>query len=293
MARIFLVLFFCITWISDTVAQGNDSLTVNRSDSIAAEKKVLLYKSRELSRKILSHHPYYNFAEKAGYPPYTVKIPVPGKEVYFYIVAGLFLLFAIFKASFDKYFTDLMNLFFRRSLKQRQLKQQVVQNSLPSLLFNVLFVITAGFYGAMFLQKNIDLSQLELPLWQLFIYTTTALSIIYLGKYFVLKFIGWVFRISKLTNNYIFLIFLVNKVLTILILPLIIVIALSGKPVSTIAWTLSWLLIAGFILYRYISAVGIVRKDNSISFFHFILYVGAFEILPTIILYKGILSILK
>jgi hypothetical protein len=82
-------------------------------------------------------------------------------------------------------------------------------------------------------------------------------------------------------------------VLTILILPLIIVIALSVKPISTIAWTLSWLLIAGFILYRYISAIGIVRKDNSISFFHFILYVGAFEILPTVILYKGILSILK
>ncbi|ULT46360.1 DUF4271 domain-containing protein [Niabella defluvii] len=82
-----------------------------------------------------------------------------------------------------------------------------------------------------------------------------------------MKFIGWVFKISKLTDNYIFLIFLVNKVLTILILPLIIVIALSAKPVSTIAWTLSWLLIAGFVLYRYISAIGLVRKDSSISFF--------------------------
>ncbi|ULT38325.1 DUF4271 domain-containing protein [Niabella defluvii] len=88
--------------------------------------------------------------------------------MYFYIVTGLFLLFAIFKASFDKYFTDLINLFFRRSLKQRQLKQQVVQNSLPSLLFNILFVITAGFYGAMAIQKNLAMT--ELPLWQLFIY---------------------------------------------------------------------------------------------------------------------------
>jgi hypothetical protein len=280
-------------WMSDTTAQGTDSLAANSVDSITAAKNAVLHKNMELSRKILSRHPYFNFTEKAGYPPYTVKTVTPGKELYFYIVAGLFLMFAIFKASFDKYFTDLINLFFRRSLKQRQLKQQVVQNSLPSLLFNVLFIITAGFYGAMAIQKNIDGSQLELPLWQLFIYTTAAIGIIYLGKYFILKFIGWVFRISKLTDNYIFLIFLVNKVLTILILPLIIVIALSVKPISTIAWTLSWLLIAGFILYRYISAIGIVRKDNSISFFHFILYVGAFEILPTVILYKGILSILK
>jgi hypothetical protein len=272
-------------------AQVSDTLANSHADSIATGKEVLLRKNRELSHQILSRHPYFNFTEKAGYPPYAVKIASPGKEMYFYIVTGLFLLFAIFKASFDKYFTDLINLFFRRSLKQRQLKQQVVQNSLPSLLFNILFVITAGFYGAMAIQKNIAMT--ELPLWQLFIYSTAALGVIYLTKYFILKFIGWVFKISKLTDNYIFLIFLVNKVLTILILPLIIVIALSAKPVSTIAWTLSWLLIAGFVLYRYISAIGLVRKDSSISFFHFILYVGAFEILPTIILYKGMLSFLK
>ncbi len=277
----------------DMAAQGTDSLVAAQADSLAADKQAIARKNIELSRKILSHHPYFNFAEKAGYPPYTNKIAPLGKEMYFYMVAGLFLLFAIFKASFDKYFTDLFNLFFRRSLKQRQLKQQVVQNSLPSLLFNILFVITAGFYSAMLIQKNIDATRWELPLWQLFIYTTASVGVIYLGKYFILKFIGWVFRISKLTDNYIFLIFLVNKVLSILILPLIIAIALSAKPVSTIAWTLSWLLIAGFILFRYISAFGIVRKDNSISFFHFILYVGAFEILPTIILCKGILSILK
>lgn len=274
-------------------AQVSDSLANSRADSIAINKEMLLRKNRELSQKILSQHPYFNFTEKAGYPPYTVKTPSPGKEVYFYIVAGLFLLFAIFKASFDKYFTDLMNLFFRRSLKQRQLKQQVVQNSLPSLLFNILFVITTSFYGAMAIQKNVAMTEPQLPLWQLFIYATAALGVIYLTKYFILKFIGWAFKISKLTDNYIFLIFLVNKVLTILILPLIIVIALSTKPVSTIAWTLSWLLIAGFVLYRYISAIGLVRKDNSIGFFHFILYVGAFEILPTIILYKGMLSFLK
>lgn len=241
----------------------------------------------------MSRHPYFNFSAKAGYPPYTEKPPPQGKEIYFYIVTALFLIFAILKASFDKYFSDLMNLFFRRSLKQRQLKQQVVQNSLPSLLFNILFVITAGFYAAMVLQKNMAPSRDGIPLWQWYIYTTAAIGAIYLGKYFTLKFIGWVFKISKLTDNYIFLIFLVNKVLTILMLPLIIVIALSVKPMSTVAWTLSWVLIAGFFLYRYMSAVSIVRKDKSISFFHFVLYIGAFEILPTIILYKGILSVLK
>ncbi|WP_394801070.1 hypothetical protein [Niabella ginsengisoli] len=53
------------------------------------------------------------------------------------------------------------------------------------------------------------------------------------------------------------------------------------------------LLISGFVLYRYIAAVGLVRKEKTISFFHFLLYISAFEILPTVILYKGIVAFLK
>jgi len=56
---------------------------------------------------------------------------------------------------------------------------------------------------------------------------------------------------------------------------------------------LSWVLIGGLILYRYISALNLIRKEKAISFFHFLIYVAALEIVPTMVLYKGILSILK
>ncbi|GAB3430331.1 hypothetical protein GCM10027516_38130 [Niabella aquatica] len=250
-----------------------------------------LQKNLKLSRDILNRHPYFNFSEGAVYPPYTRKLPSAGKEIYFYIVAAIFLLFAILKASFEKYFSDLINLFFRRSLKQRQLKQQVVQNALPSLLFNMFFIITGGFYAALGIERTTP--HLALPFWQLFLYTTAATGIVYSGKFLTLKFIGWVFKISKLTDNYIFLIFLVNKIIAILLLPLVLIIALTGKEAGAVAWTLSWLLLSALLLYRYISAIQLVRKDKSISFFHFLLYVSAFEILPVIILYKGILSFLK
>ncbi|WP_317235333.1 DUF4271 domain-containing protein [Niabella ginsengisoli] len=127
--------------------------------------------------------------------------------------------------------------FFRRSLKQRQLKKQVVQNSLPSLLFNIFFVVTAGIYIALSVQRITP--AINFPFWQLFIYAVILVGVVYLFKYGILKFIGWVFKVTKLADNYIFLIFLVNKILAILLLPLIIIIALTGKPANTIAWTLS------------------------------------------------------
>ncbi|MGC4232440.1 MAG: DUF4271 domain-containing protein [Niabella sp.] len=268
-----------------------DSLARARTDSIKIAEEAAIREHFKLSRELLSRHPYFNFHEKAIEPPYNKKINPPGKEVYFYIVAALFLLFAILKASFDKYFSDLINLFFRRSLKQRQLRQQVVQNSLPSLLFNIFFVITCGLYAALGIERT--LAHLALPFWQLFLYATAGAGLIYSGKFLILKFIGWVFKITRLTDNYIFLIFLVNKIIALLLLPLIIIIALTEKEINAIAWTLSLLLISGLFLYRYIAAIQLVRKDKSISFFHFILYVSAFEILPVIILYKGILSLLK
>ena len=55
------------------------------------------------------------------------------------------------------------------------------------------------------------------------------LAAIYLVKFVVLKFIGWVFSISRATDIYIFIVFLVNKMLGIFLLPFLIVIIFSGQ----------------------------------------------------------------
>lgn len=287
--RVFIILLLLFQSTIQGIAQAPDmdSLRIAKSDSINSVKDAILKQNFELTATILNRHPYFNFREKAGYALYIKKINPPGRELNFYIVATLFLFFAILKAGFSKYFSDLINLFLRRSLKQRQIKQQVVQNALPSFLFNIFFVLIGGFYAALAIQRttpNLPFSFLELLL-----YTISGIAIIYIGKYFVLKFIGWVFNIIELSNNYIFLIFLVNKIIALILLPIIVVLALVNKEITTIAWTLSLLLVSCLLFYRYISAMQLVRKDKGVSFFHFVLYVSAFEILPTIILYKVIL----
>lgn len=261
--------------------------------SIPVLKSTKLSKEEDfaLTQKILLHHPYFDFHHKAIYPPYTKKINPPGKEKYFYTIAVLLLIFALLKTGFEKYFSDMLHLFFRRSLKQRQLKQQLIQNSLPSLLFNLYFIITAGLYAALIIETF--LTPTTFCFWELLAGCCFIIGAVYVAKYFVLKFIGWTFRIKKLTDNYIFLIFLVNKILILVLLPLTIIIALSNKELVTIAWTLSWLIVLALLAYRYLSAIHLVKKEKNISFFHFLLYASAFEILPTIMLYKGILSILK
>ena len=286
-----LILFSFLIHISPVHSQSaqvdsSHSTKVDSTAVVSSQKK-----NTELTHRIIKSHPYFRIYETPQPPPYSRKINNPGKEIYFYTIIVVLLLFSILKASFDKYFTDLMKLFFRRSLKQRQLKQQVLQNALPSLLFNIIFVLIGGLFGAIAIKRTTP--HLKFDFDELLLFSTTGLGFIYLSKYFILKFIGWAFRVQKLANDYSFVIFLVNKVLGIILIPLLILLLLTDHELNTIAWTLSWIIIGFFILYRYISSIKLVQKESNINSFHFLLYIAAFEILPTIILYKGIAEFLK
>ena len=48
---------------------------------------------------------------------------------------------------FAKYFNDLFRVFFRTTLKQRQIKEQLMQTPLPSFAFNIFFIASAGLYA--------------------------------------------------------------------------------------------------------------------------------------------------
>ncbi|GAB3017350.1 hypothetical protein GCM10027051_22660 [Niabella terrae] len=248
------------------------------------------YDSIALSREILSGHPYFNFHEAAANPLYHPKTRQPGKETQFYALLGILLLFAGFKWGFDKYFNDLINLFFRRGLKQGQLKQQLAQNALASLMFNVLFILVAAVYTALLVQA---VYHPELPLWHLFLYGLILFSLVYAGKYFLIRFLGWIFNIRTIAADYTFLVFLVNKIAAIILLPLLVLIALPDSELQTVGFTLSWILLIVLLIYRILAALALARRSKSVHLLYFIFYMGAFELLPVLMISKGILTYLN
>lgn len=290
---IIIILYFFIGLSSISIAQPlkTDSLTTASKDSAQIRKIENLKKLNNSLKTIFQNNPYFNFKEKAAPPPYSIKKATPGREFYFYSLVILFLFFAILKTVFSKYFSDQLSFFFRRGLKYKQLKSQLIQSPLPSVLFNLFFFLTGGFY--IFLAIKYHNSSLDLSIWQLIIFCPLALLLIYSGKFLILKFLGWVFQFGKLTDNYIFTIFSINKIMGIFLLPFLVLIALSNNQISTIGWTLSIVFICCMFLYRFISAIGLIRNENNISALHFLLYIIAFEVLPTIILYKAIVNFLK
>jgi hypothetical protein len=94
---------------------------------------------------------------------------------------------------------------------------------------------------------------------------------------------------GEAANSYIFIVFIVNKMIGILLLPFLIILAFTTGNLYTVGITLSWCLIAGLIVYRFILTYSAIRNQVKVNPFHFFLYLLAFEVAPLLLVYKGLL----
>ena len=209
----------------------------------------------------------------------------------FYLLVGILFYFAFFKVLFGKYLRNLFTLFFLVSMRQQQIREQVLQSPLPSLLLNILFVITGGLYVS-FLIRSYQFAQ-NTGFWFLLFDSVAVLSVVYLCKFLFLKFSGWIFKISRATDMYIFIIFLTNKVLGIFLLPFLLILSFSGSTLREVTITASLIMIAIFFAYRFSVSFNPVRKEIKVRGFHFLLYLCAFELAPLLLIYKVLLSYLE
>lgn len=214
-----------------------------------------------------------------------------GKEPLFYLSLALLIFFAFVKNAFGKYLQDLYRLFFRTTLRQRQVKEQLLQAPLPSLLLNILFLFSGGLFVCLVLQRY-GLAQ-RFPFWLLYLYSVAGLTVIYLTKFVTLKLCGWLFRLSDATDTYIFIVFTTNKIIGITLLPFIVLVSFTTGLLNQSFFTLSLTVLAGLFLYRYYLSYTAVRKLIRMHLFHFLLYLVALEITPLLLINKLLVDFVR
>lgn len=207
----------------------------------------------------------------------------------FYLITGIIFFAAFIKVSFPKYFSDIFKLFFQSSFRQKQTKEQLLQDSLPSLLMNILFCLSSGVFLTL-IAKYFQIFQNNF--WVNFLYSCCVIVTIYLFKYIFLTFLGWVFNISKSISNYTFVIFLINKVIGVLLLPIILLMAFALPNIAFISIIIAFSFIVILFICRYWLSFKSVRIGVKISALHFFLYLCAVEILPMVLLFKAALNII-
>ena len=265
-----------------------DSIARAHADSIAREAAEQQKKLRVAQfQTVLKENPVFLFTRK----PVESNIYVrkqDDNEALFYFLVGLVFYFACIRLFFGKYLDNLITLFFRVTMRQQQIREQLLQTPLPSLLLNILFVISTGLYLAL-LARHYNFNYFG-NLWITFLYAIAFVSGIYLGKYLVLKLAGWIFNIRSATDTYIFIVFLVNKMIGIFLLPFIVLISFPNEYFLPVLILLSYIMLVLFLGYRFVNSFRPIRSEIKVNRFHFFLYLCAFEIAPLLLIYKVLLA---
>ncbi|HEY5408315.1 MAG TPA: DUF4271 domain-containing protein [Ginsengibacter sp.] len=211
-----------------------------------------------------------------------------GKEYIFYSLCIVVFIIGIFKTFYNTYFNNLFKVFFNTSIRQTQLTDQLLQAKLPSFILNIYFTITVGFYIWLLFKHyhppRLINNQLLLP------FCILGIGALYFVKYCILKFMGWMSGMQQAADSYIFVIFLVNKITGIVLLPFVILLAFSLPLWTGFIVIFSLLLMGLFFLSRYVKIYGILEYRFPLKPFHFMIYVTAVEILPLLIVYKVVVD---
>lgn len=257
------------------------------------DSSVLQNVQTDSTEKTIFSYPYQHITDSnfllnlRGSPRTLPIIPKQHKndQGYFYLIAGLFLTLGIMKNVYSRYFSTLFRVFFNTSLRQSQLTDQLEQAKLPSLIFNVFFAVTGGLY-IFFLLRFYGYTGSG-PEMYLLMLCIPAVGICYIVKFFSITIGGWATDNISVARSYIFIIFLLNKIAGIILLPFVLLLAFSSKTLAAYAIFISVIILALLLLLRFYRAYSILQHRLKMTKFHFLLYVLAFELIPLAVIYKA------
>ncbi|MCB0696218.1 MAG: DUF4271 domain-containing protein [Chitinophagaceae bacterium] len=204
----------------------------------------------------------------------------------FYLVLVLVLLFGIMRFANPRYFQYLLRAFRSPSFSSQQLKDQIGNSGLPNLLMNVFFAASAGVYVYFIFKLN--LPQRYAIYSPSLLITILILSFLglYGAKYAVMRFSGWAFNVRVIISHYMYNVFLINKIISIILLPFIVLLAFAQPAIALPAMIVSLFLVGVLFVNRYIRSWQVLGSFFQYSKFHFFAYLCASELLPMALLTK-------
>lgn len=208
----------------------------------------------------------------------------------FYFLLAVLFLTALARYLFPKYFADLNRVIFQTGFRQKSLREQLQQNKLASLVLNTLFVISGGTFLWLIARYKGFLP--EERTWLYLGLSICFVAAVYLVKNIALDLAKWLFNLGEALDTYKFIVFVLNKVLGLVLIPVCLVMWLGQSTLQPVVFTLAMVLLGFAFLYRYMLAFPVLRMVGRLSGFHFLLYLCAFELVPILILAKILLSFL-
>lgn len=288
-----------ITKSRDTVVQQRDTV-VQPTDTVSVSKRVLDANSMFPAVQgfptvygpwvggYMKANERFNVTAPVKRVPMLLRV-VENRDWIFYYYCSLLLLVAFVNLAFRKYFVDVFRVFFNTSMRGKQLREQLLQTPLPSLLLNLVFFLSGGAF-IFFILRHYGMKTGYHPAVEILL-AVALLAAVYLGKFIFVSMLGWMFDRRQAAEGYLFTVFLVNKVAGLVLLLMGLFMAYGDAGGRTATLTLTILLLSLLLLMRLTKGFMAI-SGLKINVIQFLVFVGAFEVIPALLIYKVLLRVI-
>lgn len=209
-------------------------------------------------------------------------------EWIFYTYVFLFLFVAILGKFSNGQLNRVWKVFFNSGFIYRQAKEQMAQQPLFSVLLNLFFVFSSSLF--LFFGLGWDHEFTGIYRWYILFSSFVVIVCIYLFKFIFLRTIGWAFGQKEAFDNYLFVVFLNNKLLGLILLFSSFLLAFSGETTSKTLFTTSLVVIALMFVYRFFLGYKTFLRQTRMGVFSLLLAFFSVELIPSAVVIKFVSS---
>ncbi len=214
----------------------------------------------------------------------------PSPNLYEYwmfpVLLAIFIILAYVRLAYSKRLPRIFSSVFRIQIMRQMMREELVFSHRASVLLFVNFVLVIS----LILYSYADFQGWKLGIWQgqsLYWAIAGIVSSVYIIKLFGNYLLRKLFNDKGLLKEYMYEVFLLNKVLGLLFIPIVFGLIFLNTANLSVLFLVFLILMAITILYRLIQG-SIMCSGYTVSAVYIILYLCTLEILPFAIVFKAI-----
>lgn len=208
----------------------------------------------------------------------------------FFVMLFILISFTWVKVFYNKTIRQIFHALFSNSVINQMIRDENILVQKASVLLTIIFNIVAAF----FLYRLSLIYEWENNFigfgFGRFLIFALGISFLYSFKFIVLRLTGVVFETSKPMITYTFVIFLINNILGILLIPMVIALSFMPGYMENYIVKIAMVLIFTAFSYRIIKGLIIGYSFQNFSKFYLFVYLCALEIFPLLVLIKLFIS---
>lgn len=239
----------------------------------------------------ITDHEWLRFKEVAD-PRLRVE-PLPRTKEANYIFYLLLLVFLVLVIGINRdfnYFENMFRALLNYRLSLQFAREQVSNRTFASVAYTLLFNLLFGLFLIHWI-ATAGISSLLVEFEAGWLLLFVIITLIYSVKYLFYKFIGRIFGLKEQVSYYLSQVFLMNRMLALLLLPVITLLYYAPPQIAHLVMLVSIVAITLAVLLRYVRGIRITSQVLGANTIHFILYFCTVEILPTLIISKLLLNV--